>query len=354
MTFIKQVSIIVGLLSLLVIGCSERSPSLSLLPADTNSFIQSTSFNNKLDVLFVVNDEPSMSSFQQSLVVSFSSFMSLFQSKGFDYKIAVVTTSGYMADPTLSGYDPLNVGLADFNDFNGTVHSNMFVINPADPNLLANFAINAKPDKNSAGQDGRAFSSFRQALQNSRPINAGFLRDDSYLAVVIVDNQDDFSGNGRCTGCNVSGRYDAPTLDSVSVYQDFLNQVTGTSGYTARYSVSAMTQTANPCQGGSIMTRIMDLVTRTNGVLGDICQGDFGPSMVEISNQIATLSTQFFLNREPNVSTIVVTVDGVVVPQDAVNGWTYILEANSITFHGSAIPQQGAVIAVDFDPITIL
>jgi len=344
MEFIKNISLIIGFLSLTLVGCSERNPSLSLLP-ETDTFIQTTSANNKLDVLFVINDQPSMSSFQQSLVVSFSSFMNLFQSKGFDYKIAVTTSSGYMADSTLSGYNPLNVSLADFNDFNGSVYSNYFVIEPTNPNLLSVFAINAKPSKNTAGQDGRAFSSFRQALLNTRPINAGFLRSDSYLAVVIVDNQDDFSGNGRCTGCNNSGRYNAPTLDSVTVYKDFLDQATGTSGYTARYSVSAMTQSAAPCQGGTNMVRIMDLVTKTNGVIGDICQADFGPSMVEISNQIATLSTQFFLR---------VKVGGVLVPEDAINGWSYRADANSISFHGSAIPQQGAAIAVDFDPVTIL
>lgn len=101
------------------------------------------------------------------------------------------------------------------------------------------------------------------------------------------------------------------------------------------------------------MTRIMDLVGQTNGVLGDICQADFGVSMTEMADQIATLSTQFFLDRVPVIASIVVTINGVFVPQDSTNGWTYDSAANSIVFHGSAIPPQGALIGVDFDPITL-
>lgn len=345
---------IVMSLSLVISGCSEDKPTFSLL-SDGKRFIQSPgAFNNQIDILFVVDDQPSMSSFQAELVRSFSSFIQLFASKGFDFKIAVVTTSGYMADPTLNGYDPVDVDAADFNDYNGSVYSNMPVILSTDPNLFGNFAINAKPTKNTAGQDVRAFSSFRQALLSTRPVNNGFLRQSSFLAVVIVDNSDDFSGNGRCVGCNVSGRYNAPTLDPVSVYVDFLDNITGTSGATARYNVSAMTQIAQTCQGNGNMIRIMELVQNTNGVLGDICQADFGPSLAEIADKIAVLSSQFFLDRIPEVGTISVEVNGVPVVQDALNGWTYESAANSILFHGTAIPQQGAEIYVDYTPFTSL
>jgi hypothetical protein len=241
----------------LLIGCGENNPSFSILP-DDQSFIQDNNgFNNKLDILFVIDDQPSMSSFQDELVSSMDSFMDTFYTKNFDFKISVVTTSGYLADPTLNGYSPSNASAADFNDYNGLIHSGVFVLTPDDLNLFSNFAINAKPDKNTAGQDVRAFSSFRQALQSNRSVNQGFLRDDSFLAIVIVDNNDDFSGNGRCTGCNVSGRYNAPTLDPVDDYVDFLDNLTQSTGLTARYNVSGMTQSGTPCQGGTNMVLIM-------------------------------------------------------------------------------------------------
>jgi hypothetical protein len=342
-----------GLLILFCMGCGGGDDSsFSLLP-DSQTFIAQKTFNNKLDILFVINSEPSMSSFQQRLVTSFSSFMSLFQNKGFDFKIAVVTASAYMADTTLAGYNPANIDFADFNDYDGSVHSGVFVINPATANLLSVFAINAKPTKNPAGQDGRAFSSFRQALQSTRPLNTGFLRPDSFLSVVIVDNQDDFSDNTRCAGCHMNWQYTNPTLDAVSAYKTFLETVTGTSGATARFNVSAMTQTGVACQGSQSMTRIPQLVNMTNGVLGNICDMDFGPALGGMSDQIGTLSSQFFLDREPLVSSIVVAINGVLINQDAANGWTYDAAANSIQFHGSAIPAQGSLIAVDFDPVSL-
>ncbi len=341
-------------LFLLTAGCGSGGGGTYSVNADGERFEQQTSaFNNKLDILFVINDQPSMSSFQAELVQSMSSFMSLFQTKGFDYKIAVVTTAGYMADPALNGYSAVNVDAADFNDFNGTVHSGFPILLPSNPDIFGNFAINARPNKNTAGQDGRAFSSFRQALQSTRPINTGFLRSDSFLTVIIVDNQDDFSGNGRCNGCNINQRYNAPTLDPVSAYKSFLDTVTGSSGATARYNVSAMTQSAQPCQGGTNMVRIMDLVNQTNGVIGDICQADFGPSMAQMSDKIATLSSRFFLTKQPIVSTITVRVNSVSVPNDATNGWTYDSAANAIVFNGSAIPPQDAVIDVNFDPAVL-
>lgn len=352
--WISKTTLTVAAVSALSTACSKKGATFSILPA-TQSFVQdSVTFNNKLDILFVINDQPSMSSFQQELVTSMGSFMQTFETKGFDFKIAVATSSAYMADPTLNGYNPANEALADFNDYNGTVHSGVPILLPTDLDLYGNFAINAKPNKNSAGQDGRAFSSMRQALLSTRPINNGFLRSDSFLAVIIVDNQEDFSGNDRCNGCNVSGRYNAPTLDPVDVYVDFLNGLTNSSGATARYNVSAMTQIATPCQGGTNMTRIMDLATRTNGVLGDICQADFGPSMVAMSNQITTLSTQFFLARVPKLDSIKVVVDGVSIPESSTDGWTYDAEANSVQFHGAAVPKQGAQIDINFDPVSIM
>jgi hypothetical protein len=321
MNFVERILVLLlvtGSLTLFT-ACGKDQPTFSMLPAGQVFRAAPTTYNNKLDILFLIDNQPSMSSFQASLVASFATFMSQFQNKGFDFKIAVATTDGYMADPTLAGYSSANVSLADFNDYNGSVHSNMFVILPGDPNLNNDFAINAKPNKDTAGQDARSFSSFRQALRNTRPVNTGFLRPDSFFALVIVDNTDDFSNNSRCTGCNVNLRYNDPNIDPIGTYVSFLDSITGTTGVTARYNVSAMTQIATPCQGGTTMTRIMSLVNQANGITGDICQANYGTSMTQIANQISSLATQYFLNRVPDPSTIVVTINGAIAPQDANN-----------------------------------
>ena len=138
-------SLIIAMLIFLISGCDKSGGGIAILPAAQVFRSSPSSVNNQLDILFVINDQPSMSSFQSALVTSMSTFMNTFQTKGFDYKISVVTTSGYLADPSLSGYNSINAAEADFNDFNGSVHSLVPVITPMDPNLLSDFAINAKP-----------------------------------------------------------------------------------------------------------------------------------------------------------------------------------------------------------------
>jgi hypothetical protein len=73
-----------------------------------------------------------------------------------------------------------------------------------------------------------------------------------------------------------------------------------------------------------------------------------------IQEKVLELNTQFYLTRTPLVSSIVVTVNGATVSQDATNGWTYNSTANSIVFHGTAIPAANASIAVNFDPTSVL
>jgi hypothetical protein len=94
----------------------------------------------------------------------------------------------------------------------------------------------------------------------------------------------------------------------------------------------------------------MQLAQQTNGVLGSVCDVSYANSLNAISNQIAVLSTQFYLQGSPDPTTIVVVVNGVTVPQDPNNGWSYDPVANSILFHGTSIPPQGATISVNFTP----
>ncbi|MBX9765673.1 MAG: hypothetical protein K2X47_00255, partial [Bdellovibrionales bacterium] len=105
--------------------------------------------------------------------------------------------------------------------------------------------------------------------------------------------------------------------------------------------------------GAIVGTRYIDIADATRGVKGSICDTSFATTLKQIQNQIFELSTRFILNRVPIPASIRVLVDGNAIPQDAVNGWTFDSEANAVVFHGSAIPQQGAKIGIDFDPVTV-
>ena len=99
----------------------------------------------------------------------------------------------------------------------------------------------------------------------------------------------------------------------------------------------------------------MSVENATNGIIGSICDTDFSTNLAEISNRIVELSIRFKLSREPIPASITVRVNSVNVLENATNGWTYVAEAGShyVEFHGTATPQQGAAIQVDFDPVSL-
>ena len=97
----------------------------------------------------------------------------------------------------------------------------------------------------------------------------------------------------------------------------------------------------------------MALSDATGGTKNSICS-PFDSVLNNISATIASSTqAQFQLGRPPVVSSIRVIIDGVVVPQDAVNGWTYDATNNIITVHGSYAPQTGANIVINYDPSSV-
>jgi hypothetical protein len=187
-------------------------------------------------------------------------------------------------------------------------------------------------------------------------LNAGFLRLQSFLAVIIVSDGDDFSGYGRATDAGFDHNYSAGTLDSVASYVTALDNLTGSTASNRRYNVSNISSldVSCPTEGPQqYPSRQMQLSSMTDGLSGSICDASFANTLNSIQGKISELSTQFHLDRIPDVSTIVVKVNGMLIPNNASNGWIYVSSSNSIVFKGSAIPTQGANIQVNYTPMTI-
>jgi hypothetical protein len=361
-TLFKTITILPVVGALAVLGCGKSGGSYSLL-SDSNTFSQSSvsTQQQKIDILWVVDNSGSMSPFQQNLVQNFQSFIQNFSSKGLDFHIAVTTTDAYLALPQFLNDSTRSV----FPDGVGSTHSGYPIIDVNTPNLMTAFTTNASQGANGDG-DERAFSSMKAALQNSA--NSAFKRDGSFLAVIILSDEDDFSDPNRPeaswlqSGGIPDHDYNDPGLETVASYMSFLDSYTGTTNTADRqYNVSAVTVLDNTCLNSHISAspstiigqRYISLANQTNGVTADICSASYASALDAIQKQIIELSTQFRLSRLPVVSSIVVTVNGVVVAQDATNGWTYNSTVNSIVFHGTAIPAQGASINVAFDPQTV-
>ncbi len=366
--------------ALLMTACEKTDRSFSLLDAGS-SFQQSPTFTQrKLDILWVVDNSGSMSSSQSNLTASFSNFISRFQTLNYDFHMAVTSTdawrTAYVANQTSKDIlKSLRVGPINFTTtpYSWIANSGTRVMDRTTSNLSNVFITNATQGILGSG-DERAFSSFQEVLSNT--VNSDFRRADAVLAIIIVSDEDDFSAN---TSAFVAGDYDAeldadpvtlvdtssptdlfhlyndPRLLSVNSYKTFLDGLAGAGNYSVNMIGVLDTQckaSLNSSFGGRrIGRRYIQLADLTNGVKASLCD-NFGQSLELISDSIISLTSTFKLGRAPVVSTIKVNVNGVEVVQDAVNGWSYNATDWSVTFHGTAVPAEGATVQIFYTPTT--
>lgn len=341
------------------LGCERSADSFSIM-SDDQGFKQSASFTpRKIDILWVIDNSGSMETSQTNLTNNFQSFISRFSQLNYDFQMGVISTASYF------GYHYNDNNRSRLRDGANGNFSGIRIITPQTPNLGQVFVTNATQGTNGSG-DERAFSSFEHALSN--PLNAGFVRPGAFLQVIIVSDEDDFSHYDWQNGVNSYNFIDCAsncgsnyvnnaTWFPISRFTNFLDGVTGSTASQRNYSVSAIAILDDACridlnnsfQGRKVGKRYMALANATGGTLGSLC-GDFGDILRNISDKTLELSAVFQLSREPHPESIVVTVDGNVIPQDSTNGWSYDAATLTVRFHGTAIPGSGADVRISFDP----
>lgn len=345
--------------ALLLTGCGDDSASFSLLP-DTDNFQQSPSaVNTKIDILWVVDNSGSMLSSQENVANNFESFINGFATKGFDFQMAVTTTEAYRApfdgNPSLARF-------RDGTDFYG--HTGVFIMNPLTEDLEDVFLLNIKQGISGYGHE-RAFQSMKEALNS--PLNAGFLRQNSYTAVIIVSDEEDFSHDGQVWIENIND----PALHTIDSYVSYLDQLTGSTANSKNYSVSGIAIYDDTClaeldqapfQGiRKKGVRYGQLVDATEGVKASLC-GNFSDSLSMIADKIIQGASRFFLSRIPIPESIQVWVNNQAIPPlvdpdtqqtNPLGGWSYDAPSNSVVFVGSTYtPPQGSSIKVKYDPVS--
>jgi hypothetical protein len=357
-------AVMVAAASLALSACSKTT-TFSLL-ADSQNFQQAAeTVNNKIDILWVVDNSGSMDSLQANLNRNFSSFINNFQSKGFDFQLGVTTSDAYLGGTNF--YNDLGRSmLRDGATINSvSKHTGFPILTPATPDLLSAFITNATQGSAGSG-DERVFSSLVEALNNPR--NHSFHRPGAFTAVIILSDEDDFSdaigttqANARAEGGGHDQDYSNTNLMKTDELVSYLDAMTASTAKNRMYNVSAITVADQACQtahakdstSAIIGKRYIELATKTNGVIGSVCDASYASSLNFIQQRIVELTTLFKLAKVPNASTLKVLVNGVQVASDATNGWTYNSDANAIAFHGSAVPSASAAINVSFDPTSL-
>ncbi len=330
-----------------LVGLAGRSDTTGI---QTDTFLQD--IRPKADVLLVVDDSGSMSDKQNNLSQNFAAFIQYAQAANVDYQIGVTTTT--TQEDTVCLPQPIGCITAASVAFGGRLRRIPAmgtqpalgpILRPTTPNIAAAFRTMVR-----VGTDG---SGTEEGLENATraltpPIianeNAGFVRPDANLAVVVVTDAGDQSAQ------------------AVSYYQNRLINVKGFARL-SMFTFSNIGPYLNPppnanggCEydGGGIAQRYEDVVVATGGVKAEICNTNWASTLQRLGQTAFGARTQFFLNNLPDTAAmgqpLEVKLDGMVLPASA---WMYDSASNSIKFTSTTRPSPGQTLTVTY-PIACL
>lgn len=313
-------------------ACGQQGAIFSILP--TGQDFQGSTQSNKIDILWVIDNSGSMLTKQQNLATSFASFITLLSNKNYDFRMAIVTSDTYATG--LGGQD---------GNFQGvpTVISNSTV------NFSNVFSTNVVVGATGAA-DAKVLDAINLSLSAGKlaGANAGFLRADAHLAVIVLSDADDNDSTA--------------TVASTKAFLDGLKPaVTDSASGRSRqmYTVHGVIDNQaspgpTPCIGSEDGIKFRQLANLANGNLMDICAANFGPGLENLAQEIAQFISKVLLKRQPQTDTINVFINGSAVPQNATNGWSYVSSENSIVFNGTYIPADSDTISVTYIPTDII
>jgi hypothetical protein len=271
-----------------------------------------------IDILFVIDNSGSMSEEQANLTQNFDRFIRFTTELDIDYQIGIITTEATGA----------NAG-----KLRGPIIANTGVNASSDP--IGDFIAQARVGTNgSADERGLQASVLALTEPNISGPNFGFLRQGALLSIIYISDEEDHSP-GDVSGyldtlLSVKG-YDADAIIASAIAGDVPSGCSSTG--------------AGSAQAGR---RYLDVVNALQGVFASICRVDWSTTMEEIGLGTFQALTRFQLSREPDLSTMIVEVDGVVVPASELNGWSYDAVSNSVKFNGTAVPAAGQEIVITY------
>ncbi len=267
---------------------------------DTFIYDESTT-TAPVDILFVVDDSGSMGDNQAALASNFNAFINDFVTLGTDFNMAITTT-----DTNGSNAGKPVVGSMEALTYDKYLQDSA--------QFFSDFGDLIKVGTTGSGQE--------RGLEGSKAFFDGyagsFLRAEAHLAIIYVSDEQDQSP------------------DSVANYVNYLQGLKVDSSEVQVHSIVHLT-------GGNAGTRYVDASNAIGGSYEDI-GNNFAQTLSNISTSIIENIQNYILSDQPDVSTIVVTIDGSELDSSE---WTYNASLNSVEFpNGLAI---GAEIKVYYN-----
>mgnify|MGYP001204720485 CR=1 FL=1 len=291
----------------------------------------------KVDVLFVVDDSGSMADEQQMLKTELPALAAVAAQWGQDYHMAVTTTDTYELagkfkgtpayvtsdDPPSIFASSLIVGTAGHWKEMGLEAAWMALT--GSNVATTDIACENKPNACPSGLwciDGLCSAS-----------NAGFLRDDADLVVILVSDEEDSSPESIAWYVTRFAALKAPQ-SGVGV------------------KLHAIVYTLDGCLGskwGTPGERYIQAVAAFDGYVASICATDFEDEFDDIGAKTFGLKDQFYPTLPPDPETLEVRVDG----QACTTGWSWNANTSAVVFdpNGPCFPEFDATIEIEYDVI---
>lgn len=309
------------LLILSLLSCGQKS-EFSLNPEATY-LNYNPLFNNKVDILLVIDNSSSMLQHQQALLDSAPDLIFKLKEKDFDFQLGATST-----DISSNGDRGRLIGLPSF-----------LVKSTPDINtrLREKLLLGANGSNVEKGLESMRLSLSAPLTQED---NIGFLRPDAFLLIIVLSNENDQSEQ------------------LAQSYIDFLDRIKPSTPTRSRnwmmHFIGVTGEVGENCQTfgnyRDIGTKYMQLSQYSGGISSTICALNFKYVLSNVESALLTLLTEIPLSRIPIVDSIRIAFNGTPVPNDGVDGWTYNSLKNSILFHGNYVPRTQTRIDIYFDP----
>lgn len=179
--------------------------------------------------------------------------------------------------------------------------------------------------------------------------NAGFLRDDANLSLLIVSDEQDSSPLSVPDYLNFFA-----SLKGEAAYRDHslmnISAVVGSTPPDFDGEPSCSSANGNATYG----SRYVYAANQTEGLLNSICDEDFSPIVEQLGLTLSGLVAEFTLSRVPVLDTLKVALyasdDSGSKIRDLERDvdFTYVEESNSILFQNDQVPESQQYVVADY------
>jgi hypothetical protein len=301
--------------------------------------------HRQVDVLFVIDSSAGMFDEQTSMASEFAAFIAPADQAGIDYQLAMIdTTNEWWSSPCdrelqrpsnyydgWCGYfaDGVSMNVSDWKIITGSEQ----------PSPGQAYADNIVIGQFGSGLE-QPYANIRSALRAPISLgwNAGFLRREAALAVVLLSDENDGSlGDVRMYIDDLLGIHGAARKSTTSIHTIVADYPSGCMG-----------------PGGTAFEdgRFAEGVGQLGGTFHSICSSDWNALMGDVGLAVFGFRSTFVLENHPADGTLEVVIDGATVPEINSAGerlWSYDSTYNSVTFSPQVTPESGAELTFRYD-----